>query len=90
VPADTELIDGTYLQIYGSALTGESLPVEKLPGDIDFSSSIVRQDEMNAPVVTTGMNTFHGRPTTLVEEAHTKSRFQGRWSGSATISSRSP
>ena len=77
VPADTKLVDGTYLQIDESALTGESLPVEKHPGDVAYSSSIVRQGEMNALVVTTGMNTFFGRTTKLVDEAHTKSHFQG-------------
>ena len=77
VPADTKLVDGAYLQIDESALTGESLPVEKHPGDVAFSSSIVRQGEMNALVVTTGMSTFYGRTTKLVEEAHTKSHFQG-------------
>ena len=77
VPADTKLVDGAYLQIDESALTGESLPVEKHPGDVAFSSSIIRQGEMNALVVTTGMNTFYGRTTKLVEEAKTKSHFQG-------------
>ena len=76
VPADTKLVDGAYLQIDESALTGESLPVEKHPGDVAFSSSIVRQGEMNALVVTTGMNTYFGRTTKLVEEARTKSHFQ--------------
>jgi H+-transporting ATPase len=77
VPADTKLVVGAYLQIDESALTGESLPVEKRPGDVAYSSSIIRQGEMNALVVTTGMNTFFGRTTKLVEEAHTKSHFQG-------------
>jgi H+-transporting ATPase len=77
VPADTKLVDGAYLQIDESALTGESLPVEKHPGDVTFSSSIIRQGEMNALVVTTGMNTFYGRTTKLVEEAQTRSHFQG-------------
>ncbi|MGA2875557.1 MAG: plasma-membrane proton-efflux P-type ATPase [Nitrososphaerales archaeon] len=77
IPADIKLVDGAYLQIDESALTGESLPVEKHPGDIDFSSSIIRQGEMNALVVTTGMKTFYGRTTKLVEEAKTKSHFQG-------------
>ena len=77
VPADTKLVDGAYLQIDESALTGESLPVEKHPGDVAYSSSIVRQGEMNALVVTTGMNTYFGRTTKLVEEARTKSHFQG-------------
>jgi len=77
VPADTKLVDGAYLQIDESALTGESLPVEKHQGDVAYSSSIVRQGEMNALVTTTGMTTFFGRTTKLVEEAHTKSHFQG-------------
>ena len=77
IPADTKLVDGAYLQIDESALTGESLPVEKHPGDVAFSSSIIRQGEMNALVVTTGMKTFYGRTTKLVEEAKTKSHFQG-------------
>jgi H+-transporting ATPase len=77
VPADTKLIDGAYLQVDESALTGESLPVEKRQGDVAYSSSIVRQGEMNALVTSTGMHTFFGRTTKLVEEAHTKSHFQG-------------
>jgi H+-transporting ATPase len=77
VPADTKLVDGAYLQIDESALTGESLPVEKHPGDVAYSSSIVRQGEMNALVVATGMKTFFGRTTKLVEEAHPSSHFQG-------------
>ena len=76
VPADMKLVEGAYLQIDESALTGESLPVEKHPGDVTFSSSIIRQGEMNALVVTTGMNTYFGRTTKLVEEAQTKSHFQ--------------
>ncbi len=72
-----KLVSGAYLQIDESALTGESLPVEKHPGDVAFSSSIIRQGEMNALVVTTGMNTFYGRTTKLVEKAKTKSHFQG-------------
>jgi len=42
-----------------------------------LTSSIVRRGEMNALVVTTGMNTFYGHDMKLVEEAHTKSHFRG-------------
>lgn len=76
VPADTKLIDGDYLAVDQSALTGESLPVEKHVSDLAYSSSIVRQGEMNALVVSTGMDTYFGRTTRLVEQAETRSHFQ--------------
>jgi magnesium-transporting ATPase (P-type) len=70
------LVDGDYLLIDQSALTGESLPVEKHPADLAYASSTIRQGEMNALVVTTGMSTYFGRTTKLVEEAQTASHFQ--------------
>jgi H+-transporting ATPase len=76
VPADIKLMNGDYLQADESALTGESLPVEKHVEDVAYSGSIVRQGEMDALVVTTGMNTYFGRTTELVEEAGTQSHFQ--------------
>ena len=76
VPADIKLVNGDYLEADESALTGESLPVEKHSEDVSYSGSIVRQGEMDALVVTTGMNTFFGRTTQLVEEAGTQSHFQ--------------
>ncbi len=76
VPADAKLVDGDYIQADESALTGESLPVEKHINDVAFSGSVVRQGEMDALVVTTGMNTFFGKTTKLVEEAGTQSHFQ--------------
>ena len=53
VPADARLSSGEYLQIDESALTGESLPVEKHPSDSVYASSIIRQGEMNAVVTGT-------------------------------------
>ena len=50
IPADVKLIDGEYLLTDESALTGESLPVEKHLSDIGYASSIVKQGEMNAVV----------------------------------------
>jgi H+-transporting ATPase len=76
VPADIKLIDGEYLLVDESALTGESLPVEKHVSDVSYSSSIIRQGEMNAFVVATGMNSYFGKTTKLVEEAKTRSHFQ--------------
>ena len=76
VPADLKLFEGDYLQVDQSALTGESLPVEKHQADVCYSGSIIRQGEMNALVVTTGMRTYFGKTAKLVEEARTKSHFQ--------------
>jgi H+-transporting ATPase len=76
IPADVKLIDGDYLLTDESALTGESLPVEKHLSDVGYASSIVKQGEMSALVVNTGTRTFFGKTTTLVEEAKTQSHFQ--------------
>ena len=76
VPADIKLFSGDYLTIDESALTGESLPVEKHESDVAYSGSVIRQGEMNGMVVATGLNTFFGRTARLVAEAHTVSHFQ--------------
>ncbi len=76
VPADIKLLDGDYLMIDESALTGESMPVEKHKSDIGYEGSVVNQGEMTALVVATGMNTYFGKTAKLVEEAETKSHFQ--------------
>jgi len=76
IPADIKLIEGDYLLVDESALTGESLPVEKRISDIAYSGTIIRQGEMDALVVATGMNTFFGRTAKLVEKAKGKSHFQ--------------
>jgi H+-transporting ATPase len=75
-PADIKLIEGDYLLVDQSALTGESLPVEKHLAEVGYSGSIIKQGEMNAVVVTTGMNTYFGKTAKLVEEARTQSHFQ--------------
>jgi len=76
VPADIKLVDGEFLSVDQSALTGESLLVTKKLGDILFSGSIVKKGEMTGVVVATGMNTYFGKTVKLVEEAKTVSTFQ--------------
>ena len=76
IPADLKLIEGGYLTVDESALTGESLPVEKGEGDIAYSGSVVTRGEMLAVVTATGSDTFFGRTVQLVEEAGTVSSFQ--------------
>jgi len=76
VPADAKLVKGDYLQVDESALTGESLPVEKATSDVTYAGSIIRQGEMDALVAATGANSYFGKTAKLVEGAQQHSHFQ--------------
>jgi H+-transporting ATPase len=76
IPADVKLVDGEYLSVDQSALTGESLPINMTPEDVAYSGSIAKQGEMVALVVSTGGNTFFARTAKLVETAGAVSHFQ--------------
>jgi len=76
VPADAMLIDGDYLSADESALTGESLPVDKHVHDVCYSGAVVNQGEMDAVVVATGMDTYFGMTARLVGEPSKESHFQ--------------
>ncbi len=76
LPADLKLFEGDYLSLDQSALTGESLPVQKLPGDLAFSGSVARQGEMQALVIATGGHTKFAQTAKLVESAEAPSHFQ--------------
>jgi H+-transporting ATPase len=76
IPADLRLESGDYLSVDQSALTGESLEVEKEAGDTGYSGSIVRMGQMQGVVIATGGNTFFGRTAKLVEQAGGVSHFQ--------------
>jgi H+-transporting ATPase len=76
VPADLKLVEGAYLSVDQSALTGESLPVDKKAGDDAYSGSIAKQGEMDGVVIATGMKTYFGKTARLVEQAKTVSHFQ--------------
>src|SRR5271166_6166427 len=76
VPADARLLEGDPIEVDQSALTGESLPATRTPGEAVFSGSIIRQGETDALVYATGQNTYFGKTAQLVQEAHTVSHFQ--------------
>jgi H+-transporting ATPase len=76
IPADVKLVDGEYLSVDQSALTGESLPVDKKPGDVAYSGTVAKQGEMVALVTATGATTFFGRTAKLVARAGGVSHFQ--------------
>ena len=76
VSADARLLDGDPVEVDESALTGESLPASRGPGDKVFSGSIMRQGEISALVYATGTNTYFGHTAELVQAADSVSHFQ--------------
>ncbi len=76
VPADARLLEGDPVEIDQSALTGESLPVERKAGETIYSGSVLKQGEVDALVCATGSGTYFGRTARLVEQAHAVSHFQ--------------
>ena len=74
VPADVKLLEGDYISIDQSTLTGESLPVTKNKGDIAYSNTIVKQGEMIAVVIATRMDTYFGKTIKLVAKAEKEER----------------
>lgn len=75
VPADVYLWKGEPA-VDASALTGESLPQDMHPGDIIYSSSIVKRGEALCLVINTGTATYFGKTVSLVQIAKPKSRQQ--------------
>ncbi|WCJ20826.1 Plasma membrane ATPase [Euphorbia peplus] len=76
VPADGRLLEGDPLKIDQSALTGESLPVTKAPGDSVYSGSTCKQGEIEAVVIATGVHTFFGKAAHLVDTTNQVGDFQ--------------
>ncbi|XP_050916826.1 plasma membrane ATPase 1 [Lathyrus oleraceus] len=76
IPADARLLEGDPLKIDQSALTGESLPVTKHPGEGVYSGSTCKQGEIEAVVIATGVHTFFGKAAHLVENTTHVGHFQ--------------
>jgi len=75
VPADAKLLGGgEFLLVDQSALTGESLPVHRKPGDELFANAVIKQGEMVAEVTGTGVNTYFGKTVGLVAKAQREQR----------------
>ncbi|MHB8403698.1 MAG: plasma-membrane proton-efflux P-type ATPase, partial [Bacteroidia bacterium] len=74
VPADVIIIEGE-ISIDQSALTGESLEVEKKSEDTIYSGSIVTKGEGTGMVTLTGANTKFGKTIELVKTAKPKSHI---------------
>ncbi len=74
VPADVQLLDGDYLSIDQSMLTGESLPVSRRRDEIAYANTVVKQGEMSAVVVNTGARTRFQSVVSLVNKASLEER----------------
>ncbi|GKC06360.1 ATPase 9 [Tanacetum coccineum] len=74
--ADARLLEGDPLKINQSALTGESLPVTKSPGDSVYSGSTCKQGEIETVVIATGVHTFFEKVAHLVDSTNQVGHFQ--------------
>jgi H+-transporting ATPase len=75
VAADVRLIAGAVL-LDQSMLTGESMPIEAVPGRETWAGALVRRGEAVAEVTATGPRTKFGRTAELVRTAHVVSSEQ--------------
>jgi H+-transporting ATPase len=71
VSADFKTVDAE-VTVDQSAITGESMPIEKKLGDTVYSGSIVRKGEATGVVTNTGIHTYFGKTTQLVQLAKPK------------------
>jgi H+-transporting ATPase len=71
VPADVKITDGE-LGVDQSALTGESMTIDKKPSDVLYSGSVVKRGESSGIVFSTGLKTYFGRTAQLVQLARPK------------------
>ena len=71
LPADVKIIDGSF-GVDQSALTGESITVEKSAGEIAYSGSAVKRGEATGIVVATGARTYFGKTVSLLKLAKPK------------------
>ncbi len=91
IPADMRLIEAVNLQVQESALTGESVPVEKIDGQLKekdiplgdrsnmaFSTSIVTYGRGRGVIVGTGMNTEVGKIAHMLQSTEATETPMGK------------
>ena len=70
IPADGRFVtEDAFVQVDQSAITGESLAVDKRFGDNCYASSAVKRGEAFVIITATGDSTFVGRAAALVNQA---------------------
>jgi Mg2+-importing ATPase len=76
VPADAEIVQAKDLHLAEAALTGESLPVEKGPGETVFMGSSVVSGVARVRVTLTGAGTAFGRIAAALAKKPPPSEFE--------------
>jgi len=71
MPADAKIFEGA-LEVDQSTLTGEALPRRAVVNEALYSGSVIQHGEANALVLSTGLATYYGRTTQLVQTAGPK------------------
>jgi H+-transporting ATPase len=74
-PADVQVVEGQ-VNVDQSALTGESLTIERKIGDALYSGSTVSSGEITGVVTSTGLKTYFGRTVELVQIARPKMHIE--------------
>ncbi|KAK5071912.1 plasma membrane H+-ATPase [Lithohypha guttulata] len=70
IAADGRLVsDNAFVQVDQSSITGESLAIDKYPGDTCYASSAVKRGTCRMVVTATGDHSFVGRAAALVNQA---------------------
>ncbi len=80
VPSDLKIIDAE-ISADQSAITGESMLLEKKKSDLVFSGSMIRKGEATGVVTSTGPHTYFGKTTQLVQLAKPKLHMEKVISG---------
>ncbi len=71
IPVDGEVVEG-YAPVDQSAITGESAPIEKAPGDHVFAATVAQAGFLKVRATKTADDTTFARIVRLVEEAESR------------------
>lgn len=75
-PADCRITSGKNITVNQSALTGESLPVDKKVGDIIYSGSFLSTGVAQSYIEATGSKTYFGKTLRLAEKTSSRSLLE--------------
>ena len=76
VPADARVTECEVLEADESVISGESMPVDKKPGDLLYQGSMVKRGEATCIVTGTGLSTRYGTTERLVGIASPTSHLE--------------